>query len=92
MPETIRKQIIEMLEQRPWSAYALANYFRLEAAEIFDDLEHIKLSIRPRKIKVIPAVCKTCGFVFKERTKMKAPSKCPKCKSEYIQDALLSIS
>lgn len=88
---TQRKQIIKMLEEQPISAYALANYFRVEAAEIFEDLEHIKLSIKPRQIKTIPAACKTCGFVFKERVKLKAPSKCPKCKSEYIQDALMKI-
>ncbi len=88
---TRRQQIIVLLELQPWSAYALANYFRVEVAEIFDDLEHIKYSIRPRKFKIIPALCKHCGFEFKDRVKLKAPTKCPRCKGESLTDAHISI-
>ncbi len=86
-----RQQIIALLDMQPWSAYALANYFRVEVAEIFDDLEYVKYSIQPRKFKIILAQCKHCGFEFRDRVKLKAPTKCPQCKGESLTDAQISI-
>ena len=37
--------------------------------EILEDLKHIKYSIRPKKLLQKPALCKKCGFKFKERSK-----------------------
>ena len=91
MLEYHQHKIKEMLEKESWSAYKLANHFKVEAADILDDLERIKVAILPRKIKVIPAVCSGCGFRFKDRVKLKAPSKCPKCNDEGVADPLLRI-
>jgi len=37
------------------------------------------------------AQCKKCEFKFEERSKIRKPSKCPKCKSEWIMAPLFSI-
>lgn len=89
---TRREQIYDLLKEREWTAQELANHFKIELSEIIDDLEHLKKSIKPRKIVVKPAYCKYCGFLFKERSRIKAPSKCPKCRKEWIQPALLRIT
>ncbi len=91
MLEYRQYKIKELLELEPWSAYKLANYFKVEAADIMKDLELIKRAIRPKKIEMIPATCDGCGFQLKDRTKLKAPTKCPKCKIEAVQDPLLFI-
>ncbi len=81
---TRREEIIEILGERRVSAQQLANIFKVELIEIIDDLGHIERSINPRKLRRSPAFCKKCGFVFKERSRIKCPSRCPKCKSEWV--------
>jgi len=88
---TRREEIIEILEKRPITVQELATLFRVELKDILEGLEHIKLSIKPRKLNIEPARCKYCGFVFKERERLKTPTKCPKCRKEWIQAALFSI-
>ena len=87
---TRRKQIIDMLKEHPMTAKQIAEFFLVELKEIVEDLSHIAKSIYPN-LKMYPAYCKKCGFEFKERTKVKTPSKCPKCKAESIQAALFKI-
>ena len=45
----------------------------------------------PKKLKIKPAQCKKCSFTFKERSKVKKPGRCPKCKSEWIMAPLFRI-
>lgn len=88
---TRRRQIIEILQQNKQSAQQLANYFQTELKSILEDLEYIDKSIKPKKLKTEPAYCKSCNFIFKERSKISRPSKCPRCKSEWIEAQLFSI-
>lgn len=90
---TIRQEIREILERETISAQDIANLFRTNLKEILEHLEHIKRIIKKEKKELImyPAGCKTCGFIFKERSKIKSPSKCPSCKSEFIEKAKLHI-
>jgi predicted Zn-ribbon and HTH transcriptional regulator len=63
----------------------------IEELEIYDkkilinDLQHIERSLKrqPQKLKMIPAHCQECGFIF-DKKKLKYPSKCPKCKGQRI--------
>ena len=88
---TRREEIIEILSKEEKSAKELANRFQVELFEILEDLEHIKHSIKPKKLVMEPALCKKCGFVFRERSRVKKPGKCPKCKGEWITAPLFRI-
>ena len=88
---TRREQIIEILQENRQSAQQLANYFQTTLNEILEDLEHIGKSIKPRKLKIYPAYCKSCNFIFMEREKVSKPSKCPRCKSEWIEAQMFGI-
>lgn len=88
---TRRKEIVEILSKEEKTAQELANLFQTELKFILEDLEHIKKTINPRKLKMRHAFCKSCGFVFKERSKVSKPSKCPRCKKEWIQAALFRV-
>jgi len=88
---TRRQEIIKFLEEQPMSINQIANLYKTKTEEILEDIPHIKKTIHPKKLKIIPAVCKKCGFVFKERTKLRAPSKCPRCRSEWISEPLFKI-
>ncbi|MBI4452324.1 transcriptional regulator [Candidatus Woesearchaeota archaeon] len=82
---TRRQQIIEILENQKATAQYLANIFETTLKEILEDFKHIEKSIKPKKLKIIPAYCKSCNFVFKERSRVSKPTKCPKCRSEWIE-------
>ena len=88
---TRRQEIIEMLEKQPMSISQLANLYKMKIEELLEDFPHIRKTIHPRRLKIIPAVCRKCGFVFKERTKVRAPSKCPRCRSEWIEEPMFKI-
>ena len=89
---TRREEIERILEKEPSSIFHLAHYFGCEIKDILEDLEHIKRSVKsPKKFKFIPAYCKNCGFQFKERSRVKPPTKCPKCRSESIVNPLFKI-
>jgi transcriptional regulator len=88
---TRREEIGDLLTKEEKSAQELAYLFKVEMFEILEDLKHIKYSIRPNKLSVIPAQCKKCGFAFKERSRVKKPSRCPKCRGEWILAATFGI-
>lgn len=82
---------MEILQQNKQSAQQLANYFQVQLRDILEDLGHIEKSIKPRKLMAAPAYCKSCNFVFKERSKVSKPSKCPRCRSEWIEAQMFFI-
>jgi predicted Zn-ribbon and HTH transcriptional regulator len=89
---TRREEIFEILKKEKMSAQVIANLFKVELTEILDDLQHLARSVRPAfELRMIPAYCKKCEFVFRERNKVKAPTKCPRCRSEWIQAPLFFI-
>ncbi len=88
---TRRQQIIDILEKQKSTAQHLANIFESTLKEILEDLTHIERSIKPKKLKTIPAYCKSCNFIFKERSRVSKPSKCPRCRSEWIEAQMFWI-
>lgn len=85
---TRRKEIVELLKQRPYTIRELTILYCVETKEIEEDLKHIAYSI---KVKRTHSLCEFCGFVFKEREKFKGPSKCPKCKNMKITEPMFSV-
>jgi predicted Zn-ribbon and HTH transcriptional regulator len=84
---TRREDIEELLKQRHWTPKELAEHFGAELGEILEDLEHVRRSTQaPLLFKFLPPRCRSCGFLFKERSRMKAPSKCPNCRGEDIEE------
>jgi len=77
----------ELLESGEWSLTDLKHRFHCSYPEVIEDIEHIKRTIKQTKRMImIPAKCGLCDFVFKERSKVKPPTKCPECKREKIEE------
>jgi len=90
---TRREQIIQILKETPQTVTQLANYFQLKNKEIEIDLTHIEKSVKAKDLNLAiePAYCERCNFVFKERSRVRKPSKCQMCKSESISEPVFYI-
>jgi len=92
MPKTIRQTIMALLEQEALSTTDLAEMLGIKEKEIIDHMEHVARSVSgERKLETTPAQCKTCGFRFTKKKQFKTPSRCPKCKSELVEQARFLI-
>jgi predicted Zn-ribbon and HTH transcriptional regulator len=82
---TRRQEIAGLLRERDWSLDELARNFVVSKSVILDDLEHVARSVaRPARLQIVAPTCGACGFRFKNRTKLKDPSRCPRCKNEHL--------
>ena len=91
--ETIRQEIVSLLESRTLSAKEISVEIRVSEKEVYNHLEHIQKTFtkRGQHFTVIPSSCKKCGFVFRKRDRLKKPGKCPVCRSESILEPSFTI-
>jgi predicted Zn-ribbon and HTH transcriptional regulator len=91
--ETIRQEIISLLENQTLTARDLSPLVRISVKEAYEHLSHIQKTANKTEyhLTVIPAECIKCGFVFRKREKLKKPGKCPVCRNEQIKEPLFSI-
>jgi|UniRef100_A0A7J2U5Y4 predicted Zn-ribbon and HTH transcriptional regulator len=89
---SIRQRITKMLSEieEPLTAEDIARMFEIDVNEVYEHLEHIAKSIRrmysgKKALVMVPPRCRKCGYIFKDLEKPKKPSKCPRCKSEWIE-------
>ena len=92
---TRRQEIAELLEEREWSFEALRHELQASVRLLEDDLHHVERSLRhsDRRLSVTPPCCEDCGFSFRRRQErhFHTPSRCPRCRSEWIRPAGLRI-
>ena len=87
-----RKDLIDILKDRPWSLHDLALMLEERPKDLEDDLNHLFRSLRsdPLHPVITPASCRKCGFVF-HKDKLHKPGKCPLCKGTWITDPLIHL-
>lgn len=92
--ETIRREIIAILEEGTISAKEISAGVKIPEKEVYDHLDHIHrtMSKRDKHLVVTPAECLKCGFVFKKRERLTKPGRCPVCHEELIQEPLFSLA
>ena len=89
---TTRQRIMDLLGRENLGPTDLSARLDLPVREILDHLNHVQKSVRPPlRFLVEPAGCEKCGFVFKDRRKLRPPGRCPKCKSQSIREQTFRI-
>ncbi len=85
--------MIELLDNKEMSAREISQTIKIREKEVYGHLSHIARSItaQRKKLMIIPAECLECGFVFEKRKRFTRPSRCPRCKSEHIQNPVYRI-
>lgn len=85
--QTPRQYLMDLLAGIPRSSYELAGLVGIPERDIEDHLVHIARSVardRMRRFVLEPSRCQDCQYVFRERTRLTRPSRCPLCRSEAI--------
>lgn len=72
--------MLDRLAGAPRSVSSLARELGLTRGLVEDDLRHVLRSAEAAgyRVAILPASCRSCGFVFDER-KLSKPGKCPSC-------------
>lgn len=95
--ETVRERLAKALleSKRPMSVYELhvAVGAEMRPEELYGELEHVAASLKRRgyRLRMVPARCRACGYEFRDRKKLKRPSRCPNCRSERIEPPLFYV-
>lgn len=91
--DTLRHDIISLLQGRTLTAKEISGEISISEKEVYDHLEHIRLTMSKKghHLSITPAECGKCGFVFKKRERLKKPGKCPVCRAETIHEPLFTV-
>ncbi|MFH1061046.1 MAG: transcriptional regulator [Pseudomonadota bacterium] len=84
MALTLRQTILALMAQGEQSAADLARALLLTPREIEAHLPHLARSQKGR-LQINPARCRSCGYVFRDRSRLDAPGRCPRCKQEQVE-------
>lgn len=82
---TIRRNIIKLLAEGRWTARELSQELHVSEKEVLSHLEHVQRTMK-QSFGIEPPECLACGFSFGNRRHIRCPSRCPRCKSEHIQE------
>jgi len=84
---TVRQQLLDLLTRGELSVGELSRLVGKSEKEILGHLEHIQQSGR---LIIHPARCRQCGFTFRDRARVRKPSRCPACKATHVEEPLFS--
>ena len=72
---------------------SIAREMGLQRGDVESDLQHALRSAAAAgyRIEVIPARCKSCGFVFDE-DRLTKPGRCPSCKGSRLFEPQICLS
>ena len=93
--KTRRQELHERLTSGDHSFEGLKLQLRVRTRDLEQDIRHVERSARQNGLRLVvtPAVCEACGFTFlhRELRHLQPPGRCPKCRSERIQDPLFRL-
>ena len=83
---TVRQEMIALLQTEACGLRDISQALHISEKEVGDHLAHIRrsLSSSEQSLKILPAECLACGFVFKERQRFSRPGRCPRCRQTRI--------
>ncbi len=93
MSQTLRRQIIALLENNPLNLRDLSQILHVSEKEILPHFAHIQrsLKIQNKRLLIQPFQCLKCGYVFKDRKRFGRPGRCPQCKVGHIENPVFQI-
>ena len=87
LKRTPRQRIIELITGTRLSSLQLAHMLGIPERQVEEHLTHVVRTIlrdKTRRFILVPARCQDCDFVFRDRSRLTSPSRCPHCRNEAI--------
>jgi transcriptional regulator len=83
---TVRATLREILHEGMFTARDLSARVGISEKDVAGHLEHLSRSVKRRdeRFVVEQSRCLTCGFIFKGRSRLSRPSRCPECKGQRL--------
>jgi predicted Zn-ribbon and HTH transcriptional regulator len=84
---TPRQRMVELLTGARLASHQLAQMLGIPERQVEEHLAHVVKTVAgnpARRFILEPSVCPDCGFIFRKRTKLTRPSRCPECRSEGV--------
>lgn len=90
---TVRAELRRALEAEPLTAHELSTRVGVPEKQVAGHLEHLARSLRAggEFLVVAPSRCLDCGFVFRKRTRLSRPSRCPICRGSHLDPPRFAI-
>jgi predicted Zn-ribbon and HTH transcriptional regulator len=87
-----RKDLIALLFNNPMRVVDVARQFKASPKDVEQDLRHLMITLKKSDycLKVYPATCRKCDFLFSSE-KLTKPGKCPQCKGTWIEEPLVEV-
>ena len=83
---TVRQEIVKLLhDSGSVTLRQISQAAHISEKEALEHLEHIRKTYKDEFV-MYPSECTKCGFTFEDRDRLKKPGKCPKCRSERIDE------
>lgn len=92
--QTTRQRIIELLTDSRMTSHELAQALGIPERQVEEHLAHVVKTVtrdRSRQFLREPSRCLDCGFMFRDRTRLTRPSRCPQCRREGVTPPRYSI-
>ncbi len=92
--QTLRQMIRESLASgQPYSLLELSAEVGASEREVGAHLQHLRRSLRRagHRLRMEPARCLGCGFVFRDRQRLTRPGRCPRCRRTRISHPRFSL-
>jgi predicted Zn-ribbon and HTH transcriptional regulator len=91
---TLRQQMIAILQTAPMDRRGLSQALGIREKEVDSHLPHVAKSVVAKGMdwQIIPAFCQSCNYTFKDRKRLSAPGKCPRCRHARIQGPWFKVS
>lgn len=88
--QTVRLALLAQLrggELGAVTALELSGRVGIPERDVAEHLEHLSRSLRQsgERLRIEPAECLGCGFVFRKRDRLTRPGACPSCRGTRIE-------
>lgn len=86
--------MLGFLSQGTYTAREISQALGIAIKDVYSHLTHIARSAAGQKKKLItiPCSCLSCGHVFRDRTRLTKPGRCPRCRGERIEEPRFGVT